>query len=276
MKFVVYCHTCKTNRKAYVGFTSLTLEQRWQQHCYYALCCDSQLVFHRAIRKHGVDAWNHEILDVLTTEEGAKHTEELWIEQRKTYVSDNRGYNSTRGGDGMIGYIFTVEQRKKVSDAVRKHFADPAARQKKIDSCNRPEIRAKNSEAQKLAQNRPEVKARKIASFEITVKKPEVKKKMCESLQRRWSDPEERCKNRERLNNPDVKEKMSRATRRSVAQYTLEGKLIARYKSLTEAAMTTCINVNSICQCCRGNRLCNNAGGFRWVYCETSQERDIY
>jgi group I intron endonuclease len=262
MKFVVYCHTCKTNGKAYVGFTSLTLEQRWQQHCFDALCRNSQLVFHRAIRKHSVDAWDHEILDVLTTEKGAKHAEELWVEQRKTYVGDNRGYNSTRGGDGTIGYVFTVEQRKKVGDAVRKHFSDPVARQKKIDSCNRPEVRMKNSAAQKLAQNRPEVKAKKSVSLKVAMNALVTKKKMCESSQRRWSDPEERRKNCERLNNPDIKEKISRATRRSVDQYTLEGNLIARFKSLTEAAIITRINVNSICQCCRGNRLCNNAGGF--------------
>lgn len=275
MKFVIYCHTCRTNGKSYVGLTSLTIEKRWIQHCHAALKCKSQLLFHRAIRKYGTESWDHEILDVLYTEQGAKHAEMLWIKQRASFAKEGKGYNSTLGGDGTIGYIFTPEQRKKIGDAVRNHFADPIARQKKIDSCNRPEIRERNSIAQKIAQNRPEVRERKVASFKLTVNKPEIKKKMRESSQRRWSDPEERRKNRDRLNDPIVKEKISRATRRSVEQYTLDGKFVARYESLTEAGRVANLNVNSICQYCRGKRQ-NPIGGFRWNYCVSSSGHDNY
>lgn len=49
-----------------------------------------------------------------------------------------------------------------------------------------------------------------------------------------------------------------------VRQVSLNGEVIARYKSISEASRQTGVNLSHICQCCRGNRKTN--GGYRWEY----------
>lgn len=117
-KFIVYCHTNQRNNKRYVGWTAKSIEQRWREHCRSAQE-GSHCRFHKAIRKWGVseDIWAHEILEVMTTEDSAKHAEKLWIAHRHTFAYDdgNLGYNETRGGDGKLGYCPTKEHRLRAS-----------------------------------------------------------------------------------------------------------------------------------------------------------------
>ena len=59
---------------------------------------------------------------------------------------------------------------------------------------------------------------------------------------------------------PDVSENLSKA----VAQYAKNGKLIAIFKSLSEAARKTNCPLSNISNCCKGKR--NSAKGFIWKY----------
>jgi hypothetical protein len=54
--------------------------------------------------------------------------------------------------------------------------------------------------------------------------------------------------------------------KRSVIQYTQEGKKVAAYESIIEASLKTGVASKSICNVCRGTR--NMAEGFRWTYKE--------
>lgn len=125
-RFVVYCHTNLKNNKAYVGWTSLSIDKRWKTHV-KASREGSTCHFHVAIRKwgHADDVWQHEILDVLTTRNGANIAEKVWIKERNSYVD---GYNQTTGGDGRSGHklseqtkvkIRTMLMGRKISDETR-------------------------------------------------------------------------------------------------------------------------------------------------------------
>lgn len=96
--------------------------RRWDAHVNAALK-GSRLVFSWAIRKHGVENWSHEVLDVLKTLKAAKHAERLWIGQRRTCMFEHpaSGYNMTHGGDGggMLGHVPTQEHREKLSAALK-------------------------------------------------------------------------------------------------------------------------------------------------------------
>lgn len=59
---------------------------------------------------------------------------------------------------------------------------------------------------------------------------------------------------------------MIETTRKEVCQYSLDGKLIAIYPSLSEASRITGINRNGIRFVCQGKR--NHAGGYSWGYLE--------
>lgn len=127
-KYIIYCHTNRNNQKRYIGWAKaqdgqtphFAMTRRWETHCRQAEV-GSTLLLSNAIRKHGKDVWDHELLDVMTTEEGVKHAEKLWIAQRKTCVVDfpETGYNMTRGdGGGMLGHVPSPEHRKNLSIAL--------------------------------------------------------------------------------------------------------------------------------------------------------------
>ena len=56
---------------------------------------------------------------------------------------------------------------------------------------------------------------------------------------------------------------------KTVAQYTKDGKHIATYNSLTDAARATGVNLSTLCLCCKGKQGTSHrktAGGFVWKY----------
>jgi group I intron endonuclease len=97
-RFTIYCHTCRVSGKKYVGMTSTTMDQRWLRHVAESRKQKSGCwAFHAAIRKHGVDAFGHEILDVVYTEDGAKRAERAWIAHLNCRLPN--GYNVLAGGE---------------------------------------------------------------------------------------------------------------------------------------------------------------------------------
>lgn len=133
MKFIVYCHTNKSNGKRYVGWAKIyakcngdprkAMIKRWRGHVWDANN-GSDCYFHHAIRKWGSgdDMWEHELLEAMITETGVKHAEQLWIQQRKThaYSSGHHGYNETLGGDGVTGPMSKERYRKHCERLPRK------------------------------------------------------------------------------------------------------------------------------------------------------------
>jgi hypothetical protein len=68
--------------------------------------------FWNSLRKHGFECWSHEILGICSSLEEAKNMEKLLIEQYDTY---NCGYNTTKGGEGMVGFRHSTETKAKLS-----------------------------------------------------------------------------------------------------------------------------------------------------------------
>lgn len=120
---IVYCHTNRLNGKRYVGWVVVKPEQApydaMMRRC--KVHCKNQRddLVARAVRKHGSEAFDHEVLEVMTTREGAKHAEKLWITECKLCVVDRPDtcYNMTRGGDGggLLGRVFSPEHRARIS-----------------------------------------------------------------------------------------------------------------------------------------------------------------
>lgn len=166
--FVVYRHTNQITGKTYVGYTGDEHDSdahhlmivRWHEHCYIASCKRqrvSNTYFHRALRKHGVDCWEHVVIDVFNNRASAASNEILWISILHTYEN---GYNMTRGGDGIF-VDWTPEKRREHSVLTKRSMEDPIIRKKMIDGLKlvggTPEGREKNKQAQLLAQNRSSV-----------------------------------------------------------------------------------------------------------------------
>lgn len=99
----IYCITNIINSKRYIGKTTLTIQERFKQHCK-----DSQKERHNkrplydAMNKYGVENFIVEELEQVEDENLLSEREVFWIKELETYGS--KGYNATKGGDGTIIY----------------------------------------------------------------------------------------------------------------------------------------------------------------------------
>ena len=106
---IVYKVTNKNNGKIYIGQTQFSLHDRKLRHL-YASSKNSQLRFHKAIRKHGALAFDWEV--IFETEDKSKLFEkeiELIAEHRSfEYMF---GYNACAGGTG--GFVVPEHKIEK-------------------------------------------------------------------------------------------------------------------------------------------------------------------
>ncbi|MHB8330789.1 MAG: GIY-YIG nuclease family protein [Candidatus Dormibacteria bacterium] len=128
-RYIIYCHTSPSG-KQYIGQTKKTMEKRWRAHVrdasYKKTTAHTSPIFHAAIRKYGPDAFTHEILDVVFSQEGANIAECVWIEKRGT-VSPG-GYNLDRGGRTHSVHESSRQKMSKSMRAVRAaHTAEEKA-----------------------------------------------------------------------------------------------------------------------------------------------------
>jgi group I intron endonuclease len=90
---IIYRITNTINGKSYIGQTTEVLEFRWKRHC--RSCIDGDNHFMRALRKHGFECWEKEILEEVIDINLLDAREIYWIEHFDTFKN---GYNSTTGG----------------------------------------------------------------------------------------------------------------------------------------------------------------------------------
>lgn len=117
-KYICYLLTNTKNGKRYIGQTRASLDNRWKRHvgaAYWNLK-DNKAVhaLHHAIRKYGPEAFARKII-IEITHENINVVEQQLIKIYNTHTSNNRGYNQTWGGQGTVGYIFTDEDKQKMS-----------------------------------------------------------------------------------------------------------------------------------------------------------------
>jgi group I intron endonuclease len=117
----VYAATCKENGKTYVGIT-VNLTERKSQHKQQAVS-GSIYRFHKAIIKHGWDAFNWELLETCDNRELANLRETVWVERLNSKIPN--GYNMTNGGGGdnrglgNRGYRHTKETKARISETMK-------------------------------------------------------------------------------------------------------------------------------------------------------------
>lgn len=109
MKYLVYKVTFP-NGKCYIGITSKSLEFRKNKH-FSELKKGTNYKFHNALRKYEQqEVW--EEFCYCKTWNDAKNLEKYFINY---FDSFNNGYNSTLGGDGILGKKHSKRAREKMS-----------------------------------------------------------------------------------------------------------------------------------------------------------------
>jgi len=134
IRFEIYGIVNLDNGKIYIGQTRQGYRKRFQQHKEPS---DGSPLLNKAMRKHGADAFECELIDLAETQEEANEKEKLWIAALKTYKREN-GYNLSMGG--TIGQ-FNEETLRKMSEAHK------GARNSFYGKTHTEEARAKMREA---------------------------------------------------------------------------------------------------------------------------------
>jgi len=118
---LIYCATFKNN-KVYIGQTKQKLNDRIAQHKFYAEHYMDNFLFHKAIRKYGINSIQWEVLedninDISTLNEREKY----WIEYKQSFFQYGKGYNMTLGGDNYDHkYKFTLEECQQLLEDYKK------------------------------------------------------------------------------------------------------------------------------------------------------------
>lgn len=120
---IIYKATNIKNKKVYIGMTSKSIAKRRAGHHYSAEKENSQLIFHRAIRKYGRDGFEWEILERLEDLETMAKREVFWISYYKSH--GKFGYNMTDGGEGIFGHKMNESaiERTKSTKTKNNSFA---------------------------------------------------------------------------------------------------------------------------------------------------------
>lgn len=118
---IIYMHTNKLNGKKYIGQTTKTLNARLKEHL-KEMIKGSNLPFHRALKKYGIENFVSEIIDTANNQKELNEKEIKWIAHFNTYKG--KGYNCTIGGEGykafgeknhFYGKKHTEETKEKIS-----------------------------------------------------------------------------------------------------------------------------------------------------------------
>ncbi len=101
----IYLITNLINNKKYIGQTSNTIKQRWQQHCSHSKDPKRAIGIDGAIAKYGQENFKVEEVKQCPIDELDKW-EIYYIKEYNTYQGDNAdlGYNLTLGGAGALRY----------------------------------------------------------------------------------------------------------------------------------------------------------------------------
>jgi hypothetical protein len=119
------------NGKHYIGKTNTSLKQRQNEHKNSAENGKTNSVY-KALRKYNmVDTFELVEIDTADTIEELCEMEIGYILMYNSHYIDGNGYNMTYGGEGVVGYVFTEEDKQKMSESQKKYYKEnPEAIQK--------------------------------------------------------------------------------------------------------------------------------------------------
>jgi hypothetical protein len=176
------------NGKHYIGLTTTSLEHRQKGHKKCANSGDTHLVYNALRSYNMVDTFELIEIDTADTLEELRMKEIAYIQKYNSFHKNGRGYNMTLGGEGTNGYVFTEEDKQKMSEAAKNYFAnlDAEGRQKKSEGHKKP--------YEDNPELRQQVRETKLKYYK---ENPGARQQISEANLKRFEDPKEREKNSE-------------------------------------------------------------------------------
>lgn len=117
-KGIIYVCINLFDGKRYIGKTLQSFTKRQANHIYDAMESDSQLFFHRALRKFGADNFVWSILESHVPESIIDEREQFYIKKYKTNNPHN-GYNMTAGGNSSYNSVLSREDVAQIKHLLK-------------------------------------------------------------------------------------------------------------------------------------------------------------
>lgn len=197
----------KINGKVYIGL-STRLDKREKEH-FSALQKGNHYNGHlqKSYNQYGKNAFEFSVLEHCPVDELRKR-EKDWVAKKGSYF---RGYNETKGGDGVLGYHPSEEEKARRAASIRKNYRehperkelhskrmkdlwkDKKSRERLLSrqraSTSTREYREKVSAVQKLKWANPQYVDEKCRKFLESSRSPQSRKKARASLKETYTDP---------------------------------------------------------------------------------------
>lgn len=171
--------------KTYIGMTTKPTI-RWWTHRWMA--GKSSSLIHKALAKYGEDSFVFEIIGCSRNWQDGAETERQLIMQYGSYVLDG-GYNLTKGGEGVLGNIFSDESRERIGRSRRGKPGRPIPEsEKQVHRDHTLRMYAEHPEYRnELSKRALESRIRNGNLITGRTNSEETKRKMSEAAKKRWS-----------------------------------------------------------------------------------------
>lgn len=254
-KYTIYKITNLVNDKIYIGASTNGAEFRLKQHVFKSNN-GSNYPLHQAIREFGKDAFIAENIEECSDFETMNIRETYWIAQLGS-TNPNKGYNIRCGGGirrhdeiakKKIGEfhkgrpaenkIAVIQYDKEGNYLCEYDSITEAAKHTNIS--NRAIIRILNKQSKRFSKSNPYIWVYKTDEVLIKVDPKDFYK----DLNYKANQSEAFLKGREKMHNLTKGDMTATAT--PLEQYSLDGALIAKYRSLNEATKATGVSQPTI------------------------------
>ena len=246
----IYIITNKVNGNMYVGKTNNFTQRKWA-HFNTEKCP----ALKNAFNKYGIE--NFEMTPILTFKAINKEVLNsvlIWLEKYyiEKYETFGKGYNVTKGGEGLLGYKHTDEQKQHMSKIQKEYKAQEWVKQRDrermlgntlSEEYKRPILRYTIDgefikEYSWIGEAIDDIAASGDYSYNWRSLHSNIIRALGNEENRQHCNKAYNCiwKYKESDNYPLVIEPYRRKKEKPVYHYTKEGQLITSYKTLREAA----------------------------------------
>lgn len=161
----IYKIVNQINNKVYIGCTINSLEKRLSEHLYRCFNTDSNSKLYNSIRKYGVENFSIELIEECEL----NVLYEIEMKYVEMYDSYENGLNTTKGGEGCLGYRHSNDIRKKISKILKNGKSHKNKTYEILygDNCEIEKEKRKNSVKQYWENITEEEKEKRINNLKI-------------------------------------------------------------------------------------------------------------
>jgi len=278
----IYKITNNINGKIYIGKTIHSIKHRFKEHRGDSKRYD--LPLYRAFKKYGIENFSISVIEECSNDLLSER-EKYWIEKEHSF--DN-GYNATRGGDGGRA-LYSEKDKENIrnlwlaGNSIKDIKILLNINYKVVSDCvhDLPEFKEKTQDL--ITKRIRDVRGKQIIQFDLNgrmICEYETITDAAKALgKNNTSSINSVCKHKQETAygfiwrykgdtppNPNI----HYGRKKSVCQYTIDGELVSKYESLSQAEKETGINCSLISATCRREQ--KTAGGFIWRYLEITGE----